>query len=231
MPEPLGQPTPRSTPTPAARGAPDPRRRIAAAYPGGAGLYARLRFLIIRENILAPMDALLPARGRILEVGCGFGLFAGYFAARGEGREVLGVDRDARRISLASRMSEALGLPARFAVSDVRALPQAERFDGAYALDVLHHVPAEHHLGVLRDVRDRLAPGATLLVKEIATAPRLGLAFTWALDRVMAPQDQLSYRSPEDWLALLAEAGFRASARRIRDVLPYPHVLIECVRE
>jgi 2-polyprenyl-3-methyl-5-hydroxy-6-metoxy-1,4-benzoquinol methylase len=225
---PAASPRPPAAP---ARDAGDPRRRIAAAYPGGAGIYARLRYLIIRPNILAPMDALLPARGRILEVGCGYGLFAGYFAARGERREVLGVDRDERRIALASRMAEALGLPARFAVSDVRQLPAAERFDAAYALDVLHHVPAEHHLGVLRDVRERLAPGGTFLVKEIATTPRLGLAFTWALDRVMAPQDQLSYRSPDEWLALLAEAGFRARAQRIPDVLPYPHVLIECVRD
>ncbi len=204
--------------------------RIAASFPPRARLYALIRFGIIRAGILRPIDALLPRRGRVLEVGCGYGLFAAWFAGRAPGRTVLGVDRDARRIALANRMARRLGVEARFEAVDARALPAGERFEAIYALDVLHHVPRAAHDALLRDLHDRLEPGGTLVVKEIDTRPAFGLAFTRALDRVMAPDDELSYRALDDWRATIARAGFSVEARRIRDVLPYPHVLLACRR-
>mgnify|MGYP005811833005 CR=1 FL=1 len=204
--------------------------RIAASFPPRARLYALIRFGIIRSGILRPMHELLPRRGRVLEVGCGYGLFAAWFAARAPGRTVLGVGRDAGRVALANRMAQRLGVAARFEAVDARALPAGERFDAIYALDVLHHVPRAAHDALLRDLRDRLEPGGLLLVKEIDTRPAFGLAFTRAPDRVMAPRDELSYRGVDDWRATLARAGFSVEARRIPDLLPYPHVLLACRR-
>lgn len=206
------------------------RARIVATYPLGARLYATIRFAILRTNILSVLDVLLPEEGRILDVGCGFGLLAGYFAAQSPRRRVTGIDREAGRIAHAARMAEALGLPASFVVGDATDLPAGEVFDAAYAVDLLHHVPAAEHADVLRRLRARLVPGGLLLVKEIGTQPFPKLAFTWALDRVMAPRDALSYRRPEDWAALLAEAGFEVRVRELDDVLPYPHVLLVCRR-
>jgi 2-polyprenyl-3-methyl-5-hydroxy-6-metoxy-1,4-benzoquinol methylase len=204
--------------------------RVAAELPPAARAYALVRFGIVRPNLLAPMDALLPAEGRILEVGCGYGLFAAWFATRAPGRRIVAVDRDERRVALAAGMARRLGLAVEFRAEDARQLPAAEPFDAAYALDVLHHVPRAAHEAVLADVSDRLRPGGTLLVKEIATAPRWRLEFTRALDRLMAPDDELSYRAPEDWARLLDAAGFDVRTHPLPDVLPYPHVLLACTR-
>jgi 2-polyprenyl-3-methyl-5-hydroxy-6-metoxy-1,4-benzoquinol methylase len=204
--------------------------RIAACYPPIPRVYSLLRFTIIRARILGVMDVLLPERGDILELGCGFGLFAGYFAASSRERTLFGVDRNEKRIDMARQMAARMKLPARFEVADVRELPETQTFDAAYALDVLHHIPFDAHRTVLEDLHRRLKPGATLLVKDISTFPLHKLGFTWLLDRVMAPEDQLSYRHHEDWAALLREVGFEVRIRHLDDYLPYPHVLLICTR-
>lgn len=56
--------------------------RIARALPLIERTYALIRFLILRVKLLAVMDLLLPSEGRILDVGCGFGLWTAYFGQR-----------------------------------------------------------------------------------------------------------------------------------------------------
>lgn len=204
--------------------------RIARSYDWLVRAYVLIRFTIIRARILGVMDVLLPERGRILDVGCGFGLFAGYFSATAPGRTVFGVDRDARRVDMARRMAENLGISAEFAVADVRSLPPTERFDAAYILDVLHHIPYDAHRGVLEEIHRRLNPGGVLLVKDVTTYPTYKLEFTRALDKVMSPRDQLSYRHHDDWKDLLEHVGFDVRVRHLDDHLPYPHVLLICTR-
>ena len=72
--------------------------RIAMALPMVERSYAVIRFLILRVKLLAVMDLLLPAKGRILDVGCGFGLWTAYFGQLAPGRQILGVDRSEKRV-------------------------------------------------------------------------------------------------------------------------------------
>jgi SAM-dependent methyltransferase len=203
-------------------------RPIARCYPPLVRAYCLVRFTIVRARILGVMDVLLPDRGRILELGCGFGLFAGYFAASCPGRELFGYDRDEKRIRMAQHMSEQMKVSARFATADIRELPEGESFEAAYALDVLHHIPYSDQRRVLEAIHRRLVPGGTLLVKDVTTLPAYKLAFTRLLDRMMAPGDELGYRHHDDWCVLLREVGFDVRMRYLDDYLPYPHVLLIC---
>src|SRR5437016_2449039 len=83
-------------------------QNVARALPFVERNYARVRFSILRPKLLSVMDLLLPERGRILDVGCGFGLFAGYFGQTHPERRIVGVDPDARRIKLARRVASSL---------------------------------------------------------------------------------------------------------------------------
>src|SRR5262245_8364933 len=84
--------------------------RIARALPPLERVYASIRFSILRPKLLSVMDLLLPDEGRILDIGCGFGLFAAYFGQTQPGRRIVGVDPDAQRIATARRVSDAVGL-------------------------------------------------------------------------------------------------------------------------
>lgn len=207
-------------------------RRIARSLPIVERAYAEIRFSIFRPKLLSVMDLLLPDEGRILDVGCGFGLFAAYFGQTHARRAIVGVDPNARRVALASSVAARLALTNHeFHVGDVRTVPLEGPFAGAYVLDVMHHIPRRDQLGVLARMRDLLAPGGVLLIKDITTEPYYELLFTEILDRVMVGWDEeLAYRHHKEWGAMLAELGFKVRIVRVPDILPYPHVVIAATK-
>jgi 2-polyprenyl-3-methyl-5-hydroxy-6-metoxy-1,4-benzoquinol methylase len=209
--------------------------RIAHALPPLERVYALVRFSILRPKLLSVMDLLLPDEGDILDVGCGFGLFASYFGQMQPGRRIVGVDPNARRIELARRVATAVGLEGpcapRFFVGDVRDAALTGPFRGIYVLDVMHHIPEADQVAVFRRFRDLLVPGGVLIIKDITTEPHYQLLFTKLLDRLMVGMEEpLAYRHHRDWGELLASIGFKVRMVRVPDVLPYPHVVIAATR-
>ena len=200
---------------------------IARCLPPFERAYAYARFSILRPKLLSVMDLLLPDEGRILDVGCGFGLFAAYFGQMHPRREILGIDPDARRIKMAEKVTASLHLKNRFLAADARDAQITGPFDAAYVLDVMHHIPADDQVALLARLRDLLAPRGLLIVKDITTEPVFGLKFTELLDRLMAGWNEpLNYRHHHEWGELLRSLGFKVRVVRVPDVLPYPHVVI-----
>ncbi len=206
--------------------------RIVRALPPLERAYSLVRFSILRPKLLSVMDLLLRDEGRILDVGCGFGLFAAYFGQTQPRRRIVGVDPSARRIRLARALSERLGLRDHaFVEGDVRDAPLEGPFDAAYVLDVMHHLPRSDQRRVLERLAALLAPGGMLLVKDITTEPRFGLVFTTALDRLTVGwHEPLAYRHHREWGQILTELGFRVRMVRVPDILPYPHVVIAATK-
>jgi SAM-dependent methyltransferase len=202
--------------------------RIVRQLPPLERAYSFARFLIMRPKILSVMDLLLPDRGRILDLGCGFGLFATYFGQTQPLREIIGIDVNPKRVEMATKVAAALGLEHhRFMVGDVRDVDFSGTFSACYVIDVMHHLPAEAQLPVLERLRDLLGPGGVLIIKDITTDSRFGLAFTEALDRLMVGfKEPLAYRHHSDWGAMLTRLGFQLRIARVPDILPYPHVII-----
>jgi SAM-dependent methyltransferase len=207
--------------------------RIARALPLFERAYANVRFSILRPKLLSVMDLLLPDEGRILDIGCGFGLFAAYFGQTQPSRRIVGVDPNERRIEMARRVCEHVGVTGNtFIAGDARDAKLEGPFAGAYVLDVMHHIPASDQLPLLERLRDLLAPRGVLVVKDITTEPRFGLEFTRALDRLMVGWNEpLSYRHHREWGEMLTSIGFRVRMVRVPDVLPYPHVVIAATKQ
>ena len=159
--------------------------RIARELPLIERAYANVRFSILRPKLLSVMDLLLPDEGRILDIGCGFGLFAAYFGQTQPARRIVGVDPNERRIAMAKRVCAGLGLENEFVAGDARSVSLEGRFAGAYVLDVMHHIPADDQLPMLERLRDLLAPRGVLVLKDITTEPHLQLKFT----RAHGPRD------------------------------------------
>ncbi len=192
--------------------------------------YSQVRFLILRQTFLEEIDQYLPKRGRILDLGCGFGLFSLFFASMQRERELVGVDFDAKRVEQARASAEKLGLTnATYHHGDVLEWESSGRFDAIYMLDVLHHVPPEAAPGLLAQLRGKLRPGGVLLLKEVANRPYGKMLFTLALDRLMVGvKDPIHYWDPTQLQSVLQGLGFDVKRHWMRDVLPYPHVLYIC---
>jgi SAM-dependent methyltransferase len=189
------------------------------------------RFWILRQRFLDEIGQYLPARGRVLDLGCGFGLFSLYYASTHPDLTLEGFDRNARRIAMARAAAGRLRLGnVRYEVGDVMDFRGGERFDAAYMLDIVHHIPPEAVRPLLEQVAKILPPGGRLLIKDVDRHPAYKRWFTHALDKVMDPGTPVRYWEAEELTRLLGEVGFTVHRHLMVDILPYPHILYICGR-
>jgi SAM-dependent methyltransferase len=135
------------------------------------------------------------------------------------------------RIAMARVAATRLGLAnARYEVGDARDFRSGEKFDAAYMLDIVHHVPAEAVPPLLEQLAKVLPPGGRLVIKDVDSRPAYKRWFTHALDRVMDPRSPVRYWSGDELQPLIEGVGFRVYRHLMVDFLPYPHVLYICER-
>jgi 2-polyprenyl-3-methyl-5-hydroxy-6-metoxy-1,4-benzoquinol methylase len=209
----------------------DPIRRVIGSYDSLAiRLYCRGRFTILREIFLEEIGQYLPPAGQVLDLGCGFGFFSLYFAAREPGRRMLGVDLNARRIAEGREAARRMGLDnIRYEAADAARWDTDERFDAIYLLDLVHHLPVEEVPGFLRKLREKLVDGGVLLLKEVEDRPAWKRWFTLWLDRaVVGLREPIRYWPATELGGMLEGLGFDVKTHRMRDWLPYPHILYVC---
>ena len=188
--------------------------------------YCWVRFGILRQRFLDEIGQYLPEEGPVLDIGCGFGLFSLYYAATGPRRFVRGLDVNPRRLALARRAAARLGIDnVAYAEGDARDFKGDGEAAAVYMLDIIHHIPPASVAPLLRRLRRCLAPGGTLLVKDVDTHPAPKRWFTWALDKAMAPTVPVHYWSADELQSTLEACGFRVRRHLMVDLLPYPHVL------
>lgn len=202
-------------------------RRIVNAYDGAiVRAYCSVRFRILRQRFLFEIGQYLPKDGNVLDVGCGFGLFALYFAAMRPGVTIHGFDLDARRIEMATRAAERLGIGnVMFRVGDASKFAFAEPLSMAYMMDLIHHIPPASVKPLLRTIARNLTPGGCIVIKDIEPSPAYKLAFTWALDKLMDFRAPVQYWAPDDIHPMMGSLAFDVRRHRMIDYLPYPHVL------
>jgi 2-polyprenyl-3-methyl-5-hydroxy-6-metoxy-1,4-benzoquinol methylase len=207
-------------------------RRSLRRY-GGQSL--GIQAFVLARHLLAPLSRVLaavPTRGRLLDVGCGHGLFANAAALGSPERQVLGVDPSGAKITVA-RASSA-GLPnVRYVQGTVQEIEERD-FDAITILDVLYLLPDEAKLAVLRRCHELLAPGGTLLVKTNDTHPRWQYAVVRLEEELMVKLlafthgSELHFRGVPEYVALLEQAGFTGRVLDLPTHRPVPHRLYVC---
>ena len=191
--------------------------------------YARIRFVILRQQFLRVIGQFLPRDGRILDLGCGFGLFSLYFGLDAPGRMITGVDLSTRRVEWARRCADRLGVTnVSYAASNALDWKGKAEFDAVFMLDLIHHLPKNEVANFLNRVTRLIAPGGTLIVKDVSNRPAYKRWFTLALDRLMVGMEPIHYWDPEELTRLIEALGFEVERRKMNDILPYPHILYVC---
>jgi len=188
--------------------------------------YCKARFKIININILQMLGLCLRGKRRILDVGCGFGLFGCYFSKMYPEMSYTGYDLNEGRIAQANRAAAKLGLKnVQFKVGDARDLDISDEFDAILMVDLLHHIDDQAKMRLIETCRAHLVGDGRLIVKDVTTHPFFKIGFTWALDVVMTHSFDMWYWSEGRFYDTLGRHFNRVEMYPIVDWLPYPHVI------
>ena len=187
----------------------------------------------------APFEALeteVPRSGKILEVGCGHGMFATFLALSSEDRTVVGVDIDAQKIELAQESVRSLR-PGEATIS-FEHRPSGEiltiegGWDAIVFADVLYLIAPEDRSRLLSDCIAALAPGGCLIVKEVNTEPRIK-AFVAQFQEFLATNvlritdgDVLNFPSATDIETLISSGGLTTRVGRLDKGYFHPHCVV-----
>jgi 2-polyprenyl-3-methyl-5-hydroxy-6-metoxy-1,4-benzoquinol methylase len=134
-------------------------------------LHVRGRF---RTCPVSVIDEAVPRTGRVLEVGCGHGLVSAYLALSAGGRDVTGVDIDARKIAVASHAqshADPTTAHLHFEHTEAGSLP-AGPWDAIVIVDVLYLLDRPDEQALLHECLGRLADDGVLVLKETDVVPR-----------------------------------------------------------
>lgn len=196
--------------------------------PVGARFFLRVRWwLTPYRNMVAP----LPESGRILDLGCGHGLFA-FAAVDGHPqRRVLGIDHDAPRIALAADAARGID-NLTFETGDLAAPPEGEA-DAVALIDLMHYFEPAKQEEILRAAASRLRSGGTLVVRDVdpnggfvSAINRLWEKIATGTGFTRTKKTGFHFRTPAQWEELLRAIGFDVTSRRCSFALFADHLFV-----
>ena len=185
--------------------------------------------------------------GRVVDIGCGQGLFASLLSAMGamQSRSGLwpaswptppatahytGIELMPKDIARAQASVGHLEPAPRFVCADMckAELPPS---DLVVILDVLHYVDLDAQEGVLRRVHAALQPGGRLLLRVGDAASRRGFAISQWVDRsvtrIRGHRVSPTWGRPlDEWTALLRRLGFSVQSMPMSKGTPFANVLL-----
>jgi trans-aconitate methyltransferase len=164
------------------------------------------------DPLFKAVEEAVPRQGRILDLGCGYGIVAHWLTLGSPGRTVTGVDNDAGKIRVA-RATGPWNPRVCFEEADVLAW-EYPACDCVLLCDLLHYLPHALKEQVLRKAFAALRPGGWLVVREALQQPGRKHWLTAWCERwaVRLGQNKAAYglhfESLSQHQALLTEAGF-----------------------
>jgi 2-polyprenyl-3-methyl-5-hydroxy-6-metoxy-1,4-benzoquinol methylase len=196
---------------------------------GWKGLFAKIRFW---DSPYVLVEQLIPKKGRVVELGSGEGVFSNFLGITSPKREVLGIEIDTKRISVADR-----GLAnVSFRRGDVTKfkIPEA---DCIVMFHLLHHLNSfKAQEKVIRDSKKSLRKDGKMIIVEIDRKPIIKFLITWFTDYFIVPwlfegkllAKKIYFRRRKEWQELLENIGFKAKAFSFHEGKPFSHVVFVC---
>lgn len=177
-----------------------------------------VRMAFIRECVDAHWPGVRasakPLAGKVaLDIGCGAGLVCEPLARLGA--SVTGVDAAAENVAAAAAHADGVGLDIRYMAGEVAAL-DIGTFDLVTCVEVIEHVADKP--AFLRDVAARLAPDGLLVMSTPNRTAASRVLLVGAAEAVgYVPKGTHHWEdfiTPDEFEALLAEAGLTVTAKR-----------------
>ncbi len=178
--------------------------------------------------------AQLPPTGRVLEVGCGHGVFAMLAAAPGSDRTVVGVDVDERKVPHARAAT--VRARSKGAAVDITVAPPGELpagpWDAIVVVDVAYLLDVEVQRRLFVECAALLAPGGVLVVKEMALVPTWKFRWNRFQETLsvrvlgLTVGDRMTFTDPAEMGRWLTAEGLDVRHVPLHKGYPHPHHLV-----
>ena len=201
----------------------------------GAGIRAFVRL----RHLLSPLEILenwVSGEGKILDIGCGHGLFTNYMALKSPSRQVLGIDPSPTKIG-AAKKTESLMPNVHYLLGEISDLSENGSFDAITIVDVLYLLPESKQREIMTDCYRLLSDSGTLILKTQDTRPRWRYALTLVQEKIMVGagatfgDKNLHFMPVTKARRMLREAGFQVEYHRLPSRIFYPNVVFICRKE
>ncbi len=192
---------------------------------GWASIFTRIRLFIT-----APFDALMkhiPDSGFIVDLGCGYGIFANLLGLISEKRKILGVDLDTFKIGHAPKGISNV----EFRNADITKI-EIPPADCILLIHVLHHLDSyDQQKPLVEACLAKLKSGGKLIIAEIDRRPWWKFVLTQLADHLLYPGDKIYYRFPESMKALLGELPVSIQEEVMHQRTPFSHISYICTKK
>jgi len=189
-------------------------------------LYAYLRW---RLCPFEEIESHIPKEGKIIDVGCGYGLLANFLTLRPGKRDVTGIDLSVRRIKAAQETTDSRR-NIRFKLINVLDLELREP-DAVVMSDFLHHIDYQSQEEVLTYCYEKLSPGGFLICQEVNNRPLWKYWFAFLIDRLLNIGERQFFRPHQEFQELLQRIGFSVKIKKVDKHLPLSDILFICKKE
>lgn len=149
------------------------------------------------------VESLVPKKGLIIDLGCGYGFFSNMLGLAEPARQVIGIELNKRKVQYADRNVKNVN----FSNADITKSDISD-CDAIVFFHVLHHLNSRNQqYRLLKACSKKLKKGGKLIVVEIDYRPWWKFIFTLFVDTALYFGDRFYYRSQNEFTRLFKKLG------------------------
>ncbi len=181
-----------------------------------------ITYEFLRKSILPleQINAVIPKKGLIIDLGCGQGTISKFLASKGN-RKIIGVDANEKRLPKIS------GKNLKFITDDVTKY-SFKNVDGIILSDVLHHIDPSKQRKLIIAIKKSMNPNGVLVIKEIDAGEFLRSKLSRLWDFILYPRDAIHYWNSKTLKKFLEDLGFKVKIIRAAKFFPGSTTLYIC---
>lgn len=173
------------------------------------------------------IEKLVPKNGKILDLGCGEGIFTNFLALSSQKRSLVGYELDKDRLKHANKKLKNV----RFKQANLLKI-DLPKSNAIVIFHVLHHLTSlEGQEEVLKKCLKSITKKGKIIIVEVEPKFSIKYLITWLTDHFLVPvlfekraYSKIFFRSKKEWLKLFKKLNLKTKSFSMDKNMPFSHI-------